>query len=553
MAPPTRPYERATSKAARRRRTRRRRQLFVAAATIIVAVGAGALVWAIVTHDRGAAAAPLSTTQLHPAPARVVRHVHVAARLPLHLAEHPAGRLPFGIQDPAAVSLAGGGIALLGGLGATDLSLNEALIVRRGSSHALGRLPKALHDAPGARIGGRIFVFGGGDGVRQLDSITGVEIATGRTYPAGSLPAPSSDSAATTLGNTAYIVGGYTGTTWLDTIVAWRPGQRGRVVAHLPSPVRYAAVTAAHGVVVIAGGSLPDGTASRLISTYDPRSNRIRTIGHLPVGTTHAAAASIGDVAYVIGGRGAATNSPTARILAIDPSTGRIRSAGSLTVAASDLAAVSDGGAILVAGGRGLAGTRTQVSLLKPAAQRTASAANRTLTSVYARTGAGMLTGAARFALPRVYVPNSDSNTVDVIDPKTYRIVGHFAVGALPQHVTPAWNLRTLYVDNDLGNSLTPIDPRTGKPKGPALAVADPYNLYFTPDGRSAIVVAERLQRLDFRNPTTFRLQQSLAVPCRGVDHMDFTADGRFALASCEFSGQLVADRPPPEARRRHA
>jgi hypothetical protein len=70
----------------------------------------------------------------------------------------------------------------------------------------------------------------------------------------------------------------------------------------------------------------------------------------------------------VIGGRGAATNSPTARILAIDPSTGRIRSAGSLVVAASDLAAVSDGGAILVAGGRGLAGTRTQVSLLKPAA-----------------------------------------------------------------------------------------------------------------------------------------------------------------------------------------
>jgi YVTN family beta-propeller protein len=112
-----------------------------------------------------------------------------------------------------------------------------------------------------------------------------------------------------------------------------------------------------------------------------------------------------------------------------------------------------------------------------------------------------MLTGAARFALPRVYVPNSDSNTVDVIDPKTFRVIGHFAVGALPQHVTPSWNLRTLYVDNDRGNSLTPIDPRTGRPTGRTLAVPDPYNLYFTPDGRSAIVVAERLQRLDFRNP----------------------------------------------------
>ena len=248
--------------------------------------------------------------------------------------------------------LAGGGIALLGGLGATDLSLNEALIVRRGSSHALGHLPRALHDAPGARIGGRIFVFGGGDGIRQLAAITGVEIATGRTYPAGALPAASSDSAAATIGRTAYVVGGYTGTRWLDTIVAWSPGHRGRIVAHLPSPVRYAAVTAAHGVVVIAGGSLPDGTASRLISTYDPRTSRVRTIGRLPVATTHAAAASIGNVAYVIGGRGAATNSPLAQILAIDPSTGRVRSAGRLAVAASDLAAVSDGSAILVAGGR---------------------------------------------------------------------------------------------------------------------------------------------------------------------------------------------------------
>jgi YVTN family beta-propeller protein len=29
-------------------------------------------------------------------------------------------------------------------------------------------------------------------------------------------------------------------------------------------------------------------------------------------------------------------------------------------------------------------------------------------------------------------------------------------------------------------------------------------------------------------------------VPCAGVDHMDFTADGRFFLASCEFSAQML-------------
>ena len=38
-----------------------------------------------------------------------------------------------------------------------------------------------------------------------------------------------------------------------------------------------------------------------------------------------------------------------------------------------------------------------------------------------------------------VYVPNSGSNTVDVIDPHTFRIVGHFMVGKQPQHVTPSY------------------------------------------------------------------------------------------------------------------
>jgi hypothetical protein len=55
---------------------------------------------------------------------------------------------------------------------------------------------------------------------------------------------------------------------------------------------------------------------------------------------------------------------------------------------------------------------------------------------------------------------------------------------------------------------------------------AVPRAAAFTPDGRSAIVVAERLHRLDFRNPRTFRLERSVAVPCSSVDHIDFSASG---------------------------
>jgi YVTN family beta-propeller protein len=159
--------------------------------------------------------------------------------------------------------------------------------------------------------------------------------------------------------------------------------------------------------------------------------------------------------------------------------------------------------------------------------------------NVYAHTLAGDLSPAVAGIPTRVYVPNSESNTVDVIDPATFRVVDHFAVGRLPQHVTPSWDLKTLWVDNDEGNSLTPIDPRTGKAGGP-VAVDDPYYLYFTPDGSKAIVVAERLHRLDVRDPHTWALEKSIPIAHDGADHADFTADGRTMIISCEFSGWLV-------------
>ncbi len=159
--------------------------------------------------------------------------------------------------------------------------------------------------------------------------------------------------------------------------------------------------------------------------------------------------------------------------------------------------------------------------------------------NIYAPAAAGLLSPRAAAARPLVYVPNSHDGTVTVIDPRTYRVLRTFKSGALPQHVVPSYDLSTLWVANNLGNTLTPIDPATGR-EGKAVAVSDPYNLYFTPDGRFAIVVAERRRRLDFRDARTMALVQSLPVQCKGVDHMEFTTDGRFAIATCEFSGQLL-------------
>jgi DNA-binding beta-propeller fold protein YncE len=128
---------------------------------------------------------------------------------------------------------------------------------------------------------------------------------------------------------------------------------------------------------------------------------------------------------------------------------------------------------------------------------------------------------------------------VSVIDPATYQVIDTFPTDRMPHHVTPSWDMQTLYVLNTAGNTITPIDARSGRPGSP-IPVIDPYNLYFTPDGSTAVVVAERYQRLDLYDPLTWQHRGSIPVPHAGVDHGDFSEDGRYFYASCEFSGWVV-------------
>jgi YVTN family beta-propeller protein len=164
-------------------------------------------------------------------------------------------------------------------------------------------------------------------------------------------------------------------------------------------------------------------------------------------------------------------------------------------------------------------------------------------TNLYSETAAGKMSPNVAGALERVYVPNHKGHTVSVIDPATLKVTHTFKVGLYPQHVVPSWDLKTLYVANNAENSnkgsLTEVDPKTGKPRR-TITVDDPYNMYWTPDGKYAIVVAEAFKRLDFRDAQTKKLEFSIATPeCGGINHADFSIDGRIAFFTCEFDGAI--------------
>lgn len=138
-----------------------------------------------------------------------------------------------------------------------------------------------------------------------------------------------------------------------------------------------------------------------------------------------------------------------------------------------------------------------------------------------------------------VYVPNERSGTVTVIDPVAKKVVNTYETGFIPQHVVPSYDLTRLYALNNNGNTITPFDPKTGK-ADKSMNIDNPYNLYYLPDGSSAMVVAEGRQRLDFYDPITWAKQSSSQLECEGVNHLDFAIDGKTFVASCEFEGTVI-------------
>ena len=159
---------------------------------------------------------------------------------------------------------------------------------------------------------------------------------------------------------------------------------------------------------------------------------------------------------------------------------------------------------------------------------------------VYSQTRRGMLSPAVAGERNLLYVPDSRGSTVTVIDQHTRKVIKVIPTGSLSQHVVPSYDLTTLFVNASSANELVELSPRRVR-RTHVISVPRPYNLYFTPDGRSAVVMVEQHDTVRFSDPKTFKAQDEVSPRgCRGPNHADFSANGRFFVVTCEFSGELV-------------
>ena len=441
--------------------SRQRRKAALALAVVIVAGGVAAFAnsrRSTSHHSAAGATQPTTTTTT----ATTHGGKFTPATATIDYTEASLTSLPSAVQDPSAAAF-GSGVRFAGGLDSADTSTANVVTATAGGAHVIGQLPSARHDAAGAGIDDALYVFGGGDSAGQLDGIVRVDASGGGDHRR---------DAARAFVRLDGRGGGRHGlrrrrlhrnpVARHDRRVHARLG-RARCRAPPDAGLRYAAVASVGGVLVIAGGSTPSARATTPIYEFDPRTNAVSRVGDLPVAPDARVSGRAGGRS--VGGRrpGLCAQRRRHHRRHHPARTGESAWPAISSHPARMPAWCASEPSVWVIGGHNATGTLGSV---EQARRGNPGCRHERVHRTTARTRSARSRKQARSL---VYVPNSQSDTVDVIDPNTMKVIDHFDVGRLPQHVTPSWDLKTLYVDNDHGNSLTPIDPNTGKQSGPPI------------------------------------------------------------------------------------
>lgn len=146
----------------------------------------------------------------------------------------------------------------------------------------------------------------------------------------------------------------------------------------------------------------------------------------------------------------------------------------------------------------------------------------------------------------RAFISNSDGNSIAIIDRDTYQMIKTLPVGRYPHHMIVSLDGHYLYVGNAHSNTASVIDLAT-ETIVKTLPLLDPYNLYYTPDGKFLVTTLTGHGRVDIRASDQWNDMQGATgwplvakVPTgKDPNHFAFSPDGRFMYVTNEYSHQL--------------
>ena len=163
---------------------------------------------------------------------------------------------------------------------------------------------------------------------------------------------------------------------------------------------------------------------------------------------------------------------------------------------------------------------------------------NRFLASILAFVCAGAI-GAES---PPIFVLNSKSASVSVVDPVTWKETQRFNTGKEPHHLYLTPDEKSLVIANALGDSLTFVDPKTAVVQRTLRGILDPYHLRFSPDMKWLVIVGNRLNHVDLYrwNGTEPTLSKRISTS-KTPSHVWIDSKSTTAYVSMQESDELVA------------
>lgn len=264
-------------------------------------------------------------------------------------------QLPSAVSRAVAVA-AGTRLRILGGLGPGNVTSGTVWEVdpATGQSEKLAVLANPVHDASGATIGTTSFVFGGGAATESasVQAVT-VDAANKASVSVVALmPAKRADSATVSVSDQVVVVGGFDGAHWVPSVLSTTDGKAFTTLAQLPTPVRYPAVAALNDKVYVIGGEVaPNEADTTAVQMIDLQTHAITPAGALQAALSHASAAVLNGTLYVFGGRSG--GHATDVISTFDPATGQLHTVGHLPAPTSDMAVTTVGDTVYLVGGEG--------------------------------------------------------------------------------------------------------------------------------------------------------------------------------------------------------